>query len=314
MASTAKSTEPAGAVATCLGRWLGPVDPVVAALSGGMDSVVLLHLLRRQLPPGRLAAIHVNHGLSAHAPQWERFCRQLCRDWEVPLTVRRVRVDRQSGAGLEASARNARYEAFAKLPRAWICLAHHQDDQAETLVFNLLRGTGLAGAAAMAERRDRFLRPLLSLPRQRLLAYAQAHDLEWVEDESNEDIRFQRNFLRREILPRLAGRFSQGSPNLAAAAARFGEARDLLNQLAVIDAGASPLTFPFPVTRFRTLPEARARNLLRALLAAAGAGIPSEDRLVEAVRQFQSAAADRHPAIGFGGRVLRRRKGMLVLD
>src|SRR5687767_8526157 len=144
---------------------------LAVGLSGGIDSVVLLHLLRHL--PG-IRAVHVHHGLSPNADRWAAFCTRLCRRWGVPLTVRRVKVQR-SGKGLEAAARAARYEAFAAIDAEAVVLAHNLDDQAETVLLNLLRGAGVRGASGMRAqskfRGKKLLRPLLQVPRAAIAAY-----------------------------------------------------------------------------------------------------------------------------------------------
>jgi len=192
-------------------------------------------------------------------------------------------------------------------------LAHHRDDQAETLLFNLLRGTGVAGAAAMRERSGRLLRPFLSVGRDDIMRYAAEHRLDWVEDESNADTRHARNFLRHRILAPLSQRFPAAAKNLAGAAARFAEAQDLLDDLARADLG-SVTDFPLPVATLQALDEPRARNVLRYLLARRGVPIPGEARLREALRQMLSAAADRHPALQLGRHRLTRRRGLLYIE
>jgi tRNA(Ile)-lysidine synthase len=190
-----------------------------------------------------------------------------------------------------------RHKALAEHPADWILLAHHADDQAETVLHNLLRGAGVRGAAAMPESRGRVVRPLLGLARAALLAYAQSHRLAWIEDESNVDRRYTRSFLRHEILPRIASRFPAAGEQLAAAAGRFGEADRLLQDLAALDLHEIPAEFPLPLNLFRELSAARARNLLRAMLTWHQAQPPDERRLNEFVRQIQVAGNDRHPRL-----------------
>ncbi|MFL6565210.1 MAG: tRNA lysidine(34) synthetase TilS, partial [Burkholderiales bacterium] len=155
---------------------------IALALSGGLDSVVLLHLLKHH--PG-ISAVHVHHGLSPNADAWATFCRRLCKQWGIPLKISKVKV-RRSGKGLEAAAREARYAAFARLKVDVIALAHHLDDQAETVLMNLLRGAGLRGAGGMrplARFEGKLLaRPLLEIPRKDLESYARLHRLQWIED------------------------------------------------------------------------------------------------------------------------------------
>ena len=202
-----------------------------------------------------------------------------------------------TGKGIEAAARGVRHKALADHPADWILLAHHADDQAETVLHNLLRGTGVRGAAAMPESRGRVLRPLLGLSRDVLLGYAQSNRLVWIEDESNSDRRYTRNFLRHQILPLIAARFPRAGEQLAAAASRFSEVDSLLEDLASLDLQDNSPEFPLPLRLFRELPDARARNLLRAMLAWHMVQPPDERRLNEFVRQLQTAGNDRHPRI-----------------
>lgn len=303
-------------VAACLARHVRPGQKLVVGLSGGLDSVTLLHMLG---PAGvaagtELAALHVHHGLSANADAWQSFCERLCDRWNIPLTVERVSVDLASGEGIEAAARRARHAAYDRMPADWVVLAHHRGDQAETQLFNLLRGSGVAGAAAMASRQRRLLRPLLDVGRADILAYAKAHDFEWIEDESNQDVRFSRNFLRHEVMRRIAERFPAAEANLSAAARRFAEAVSLLDQLAEADLAGGDRHFPVAVALLDKLSEPRARNVLRYLLDRQGIQIPGEQRLVEACRQIMTAGPDRHPRVAFGDWHLVRRRGQVDIE
>jgi len=238
---------------------------ILVGLSGGVDSVVLLHGLSRALPGVRAA--HINHRLSPNAERWARFCRRLCRRLGVPLTVRRVRVAKR-GQGLEAAARVARYEALAKLPFDVLALAHQLDDQAETVLMNLLRGAGPRGASGMRARtafRGRTLmRPLLDVPRESIVAYARAHELAWIEDESNLSDAYARNFIRLHVAPLLTARYPRWREALARAAGHFARS------------------------------DADARVLLREFLAAKGLRAPSEAKLVEMLKQLTSAGRATH--------------------
>ena len=302
------------AVEGCLQRHVGAQQRIVVGLSGGVDSVVLLHALREAAAARgiALAALHVHHGLSPNADAWEAYCRDLCDQWAVPLHVARVDVERGTRDGLEASARRARHNVFCRFAADWIALAHHRDDQAETLLFNLLRGTGLRGAAAMRATAGRLLRPLLDIGRASVIAYARAHELTWIEDESNADTKYSRNYLRHEVLAGLERRFPGSAGNLAGATHRFAEAQGLLDDLARLDLGSHFPDFPLDIVALVDLEEPRARNLLRYLLHRRHIGIPSEQRLREALRQLLEAAPDRHPAVAFGSHKLVRR-GRLVI-
>lgn len=300
------------AVAGCLSRHVSPGQRLLLGLSGGVDSVVLLHaLLATGYTP---AALHVHHGLNTAADNWANFCESLCGDWNVPLAVTRVTVDRNSPEGLEGAARAARHYAFSQVDADWLCLGHHQGDRAETVMLNLLRGSGVRGAGAMREKSGRLLRPLLAVNRAQVLDYAHAHMLKWVEDDSNRNVRHSRNYLRHRILPELVRRFPAAEARISAAASHFAEATDLLDDLALMDIGSRTATFPIDVALLNSLSSARARNVLRFLLVGAGVGIPSDDRLGEALRQFLTALPDRHPRISFGGATLVRRSGAIFLE
>lgn len=212
-----------------------PDARICVGLSGGLDSTVLLHALARhpRMRRGALRALHVHHGLHAAADGWAEHCRQLCGQLGVPLAVAYVHVEPQ-GEGPEAAARRARHAAFASQvqPDEVLALAHHQDDQAETFLLHALRGSGVEGLAAMRE--DRTLgghpvwRPLLRVPRARLLAYATHHGLTWVQDPSNDDDTLDRNFLRCHVLPLLRQRWPHASAALGRAADLCAQASHLL--------------------------------------------------------------------------------------
>ncbi|WP_085715687.1 tRNA lysidine(34) synthetase TilS [Pseudomonas sp. B28(2017)] len=212
------------------------------AFSGGLDSTVLLHLLAylektESLPA--LSAIHVHHGLQAAADAWPEHCRSVCAALDVPLQVIRVQV--QPGASLERAARDARYHAFSQVirPGEVLLTAQHRDDQAETLLFRLLRGAGVRGLSGMPLQRPlgkgHLLRPLLDATRAELETYAAEHQLRWIEDPSNQDRQFSRNFLRHQVFPVLTSRWPQAMATMARSAAHLSEAQGLLDELAQID-------------------------------------------------------------------------------
>ncbi len=213
------------------------------ALSGGLDSCVLLALAARACGrrSRRLRAIHVHHGLQAAADDFEHHCRRLCAHLDVTLEVVRARVDRSSGKGLEAAARQARYDAFVECLDAGdvLWLAQHRDDQAETLLLAALRRAGVAGLAAMPARREErglsIERPLLEVRRSDLEVEARRHGLDWVEDPSNASREFDRNYLRHEVVPALARRWPDATEALAMSARHAGEAAALLDEYALED-------------------------------------------------------------------------------
>ncbi|MBS1139552.1 MAG: PP-loop [Proteobacteria bacterium] len=302
-------------VGSFLAARLAPDERLAVGLSGGCDSVVLLHLLTRLGFAGRLEAIHVHHGLSPNADAWGQFCADYCARLDVPLVIRHVCVDTASGQGLEAAARKARYEVFAEMSADCLLLGHHRGDQAETVLFNLLRGSGVTGAAGMpAERqfgRLHLLRPLLDSSRPEIEAYATSAGLAWIDDESNADISLTRNFLRHKAMTSLTMRFPSAEASLAQAAANFGEAAGLLDELAELDwqrireGGAARMS----ETRMLSLP--RLKNLLRYRLRILGWQVPVATRLDEFARQLRSAAPDRHPELLLPGGKMWVGRGLL---
>lgn len=260
-----------------LSPWRGAAGWRIA-FSGGLDSTVLLHLLaelsrHHRLPP--LAAIHVHHGLQAIAASWPGHCRQMCQILDVPLQVIDVQV--QPGASLEQAARNARYAAFndALQPDEVLLTAQHRDDQAETLLFRLLRGAGVRGLAAMPAQRvlgkGQLFRPFLEEPRALLEGYAHEQGLSWIEDPSNRDSHFSRNYLRHQVLPMLTARWPQATASIARSAAHLAQAQGLLDELALQDLAQADTRCPWPwldvpslaLAPLEALSAARQRNALR---------------------------------------------------
>lgn len=303
MAASRNRTSPdlQARVATFVGTRLTATETVCVGFSGGCDSLVLLHLLSRLMLNGRLSAVHVHHGLSPHAGAWACFCEEQCALLGVPLRVRRVSVPADAGEGVEAAARRARYAVFAEVDADCLMLAHHAGDQAETLLFNLLRGCGVTGAAAMpVERRHgerRVLRPLLDESRADIESWARQQGLRWIEDESNADWHHTRNYLRHAVMPLLTERFPAAGSALVRAAANFAEAGELLDDLAAVDWAAVGDGETARLALLRALSPARLKNLLRYRLRMLGWQVPVADRLEEFVRQVRLAAPDRHPEL-----------------
>jgi len=247
------------------------------AFSGGLDSTVLLHLLAKlakteSLPP--FCAIHVHHGLQVVADAWPDHCRSVCDALQVPLQVSRVQV--QPGDSLERAARDARYGAFLEVTGAneVLLTGQHRDDQAETLLFRLLRGAGVRGLSGMPRQRrlgqGYLVRPLLDATRADLEAYAAEHQLSWIEDPSNQDRHFSRNYLRHQVLPLLTARWPQAIASMARSAAHMSEAQGLLVELAQIDLSQASTPGDFDwlglpsleLAALEKLSEARQRNAL----------------------------------------------------
>lgn len=310
-----RSADLGGQVGGFLAARLAPDERLVLGLSGGCDSIVLLHLLLGLGLGPRLQVLHVHHGLSPKASEWAAFCADLCARLGLLCTVHQVDVDRQSPLGLEAAAREARYRVFAGVSGDVLLLAQHRDDQAETVLLNLLRGGGVGGAAGMPEERTcggmRLLRPLLGIGRSDIEAYALAQGLSWVEDESNADLRFARNYLRHRVMPLLSERFPGGGANLAQAAGHFAEADSLLADLAELDWVAVADGDAARLVDLKKLSSARLKNLLRFRLRRLGWRTPATQRLEEFVRQLQSAGPDRHPALDLPDGSMRAARGRL---
>ena len=281
----AASRKPQNASAAVLAQLRLRGKRVAAGLSGGIDSVVLLHVLRELAPRFgyRLSAVHVNHGLSPNADDWQSFCSAFCLERGIPFKAVQVKVKRK-GQGLEAAAREARRAAFLRLDVHAIAVGHHLDDQAETVLHNLLRGAGLAGASGMPAvgrlGRKLLLRPLLEVPRSAIRAYAAERRLGWIEDESNAEEGLTRNFIRRRVGPLLEAKFPRWRESLARAARHFAAA------------------------------ELDARALLRAFLRRKGLRAPSEAKLVEMLKQLGAKRAE----VAHDGVVLRSFRDRIFLD
>jgi len=263
-----------------------------------------------------ISAIHIHHGLSPNADRWARFCAEQCAARAVPLTVHALHLERKPGRSLEALARAGRYERFGSCPADVIALAHHADDQAETVLLQLLRGSGPRGLSAMpAFRRGTpaLLRPLLALTREALVAYAKHRGLEWVDDESNADTRHRRNFLRHEIAPRLAAGFDGYPATLVRAASHQAEASELLDELAALDAEGAIDDVGLDRGQLASLSNARAANLLRWFLRRESLRPPTEARLADMLRQLRSASADARTRVAHDGAEIGCYRGRVVV-
>lgn len=291
---------------------------LVLGYSGGLDSTVLLAAAVRAGLASRLLAVHVHHGLSPAADQWQQHCADTCAALGVDFVVERITLEVRDN--LEARARAARREALLRHvgenDQLW--LAHHQDDQAETLLLRLMRGTGTRGLAGMARAQrwqGRWLvRPLLDLSRAQLAQLAGAWQLHWVEDESNAHTGFDRNFLRHDILPALAARWPAAVSRLAAASDRLADDAALLDSLAAEDlvtcVGDSSRLALEP---FQRLGAARQRNLLRYWVAQAGRLPPSAVVLQRVLDEVLTAGHDRQPQVVWADGVVARFREHLYL-
>jgi len=280
---------------------------LLLALSGGLDSIVLLHLLAevRASLPFELHAMHVHHGLSANADAWAEFCSAQCQQLGVPLQIVHVNVAqnpdyKNSEQGIEAEARRLRYNALftsaveEKAP-GFVVTAHHQDDQAETLLLQLFRGAGVKGLSSMAavDTTRRLLRPLLNVSRQALHEYALQHAIQWCDDESNDNTQYDRNFVRHELMPLLESRFTNVKPVLARTASHMAEASELLAALAAQDAeNMLSSDNSLCLQALSELSVARAKNVLRWWFAQNGLAMPAAEHLNEIVEQLFNSRKD----------------------
>lgn len=273
---------------------------LLIAYSGGLDSTVLLHALRHLQSeiPFHLSAMHIHHGLSGYADDWANFCSETALQLNVPIQIVQVTVDQQSGKGIEAAARHARYQALNTVEADFIFLGHHQDDQAETFLLQLARGAGVKGLAGMAkvDIERRLIRPLLDFKREQLVAYAKTHHLEWIEDESNVDERFDRNFMRHTLIPTFNEKYTEITKTLARSAQHMSDASALLDDLAILDAedvvDVEKKHSALRLTALHALSVARQRNLIRWWLAENQIAMPSSALLEQLVEQLKSTRTD----------------------
>lgn len=305
--------------------------------SGGLDSTVLLHHAAQAQWP-HLQALHVHHGLQPAADGWARQCRQQCKTLGVPFKLLKVKVDASAGEGMEAAARRARYDAIRKLLKAGdlVITAHHRDDQAETVLMRLLRGSGIAGVAAMQPLSPfppaQLWRPLLEIPRVQLRAYAEYHDLQWVEDPHNQNPRYARSYLRTQVMPALAKHWPQAQDSLTRFAQHAGDAQQLLNELAASDLqtlgwvsrqpsangglrpdGLTPPTVCVSIAAILKFSSARRSNALRYWIAQHGFEAPSADTLQRLEKEVLQARPDATPLLHVGAYDFRRYRDALYL-
>lgn len=276
------------------------IKSMTVALSGGVDSVVLLHLLHQlqKTQNFTLKASHVHHGLSKNADKWVKFCQKLCTKLSVPLDVHCIKLPQKKSLGIEGEARQLRYEKLLQSQTDLVVLAHHEDDQAETFLLQLIRGAGVKGLSSMAHFDDsrRLWRPLLNTSRIDIENYAKKHKLKWIEDDSNQNIDFDRNFIRSNVLPILKNRFSHIIKVISRSSSHLAEAQHLLDGLAQIDLKNSLKSDNYKhklnVKTLDKLSNARAKNALRFWLEMNDQLMPSRDLLDELLRQVLTAKKD----------------------
>jgi tRNA(Ile)-lysidine synthase len=299
------------------------LDRFVVAYSGGADSHALLHALVSLDLPQDILALHINHGLSPNADQWQTHCESVARTLGVAFYAERASVKR-NGSGLENAARQARYDIFARHVSYGdvLLMAHHADDQIETFFLRLLRGAGVRGLGGMPEWRaiggGCLYRPWLACSRSELRAYAEENSLVWVEDESNADLQFDRNYLREQVLPVLQARWPQAKNSIARSMAWCGEADAVNDELAEIDYFAcyphsERLGFSLAYAYLRGLSRARRRNVLRLWLTRCGVPVPGH-RILDVIQaQTMDSRVDSSPQIAWEGWQCRRYQGRLYV-
>jgi tRNA(Ile)-lysidine synthase len=294
------------------------------AYSGGLDSTVLLQLcieLKQQQRAPEFAAVHVHHGLQPAAEAWAEHSRNICQVHGVPFRLLRVDARPQPGQSREEAARAARYQALRSIlaDGETLLTAQHKDDQAETLLLQLLRGAGLAGLAAMPERTafgpGFLLRPLLAFTRRQLREYAEAHRLEWMEDPSNRDVSYDRNFIRHRIMPLLAERWPAAGETLSRAARHCAEAQETLAALArdLCRTATNPEHGTLRVDRLLGFSESDRRLVLREWLRGRGLRSPSARVLDRILHEGLGAGPDRNPVIRWKEGEIRRYRNELYL-
>jgi tRNA(Ile)-lysidine synthase len=299
-----------------------PPAPLAVAFSGGLDSTVLLHATIKAHGKKNVHAFHVHHGIQQEADQWQAHCKALAKKFGCHFDTRNVKLNKPSN--IESQARNLRYEALTEMCQAHkiqdLLLAHHLDDQAETVLIQLMRGAGLPGLSAMPQVKSKELihlwRPFLNMRRKDLEIYAKEHQLTWIEDPSNQDESYRRNAIRKSILPTLE-KFQEGAiENLSRSAKHLGEAQELLNQLADIDLGLieakEGLSKTNLIRLFKTS-QARATNALRRWLSKNGLAYPSEERLTAWWSELQQTRPDSQLQWDHDQQVIRLWRGHLTI-
>ena len=307
-------------------------SPLCVAFSGGLDSTVLLHALVQQVVDRPLRALHINHQLQGSADDWQAHCRQFCQDHAVTFQSIRVVTEAFQGLGLEGAARAARYQAFSEnLGQGESLLtAHHADDQVETMLLALMRGSGALGLAACAPQRPlgqgQLIRPLLDISRQQLQQYAEQHHLSWIDDPSNQSLAFDRNYLRHEVIPRLAMRWPQLNTTVSRSITWQSEQSQLLSDLAASDLTQLELDVAptydglgSPVStvdckQLLALSPARQRNVLRHWMSSKGFVLPSAAVLEQIRTAALTSGSETSPRVQWGEAEIRRYRQQLYLQ
>lgn len=297
--------------------------PIIVAYSGGVDSQVLLAALstlkQQKKLPNAITVCHVNHGLSTNADDWQQFAEQQCQQFSLPLVVHKLSLEKQPQQSLEAIARDARYQHLVATSTepALIVTGHHLNDQAETFLLALKRGSGLKGLSAMASHSQlshhTLVRPLLDISRDDILAYAKQKNLSWIEDESNKDQAFDRNFIRHSIVPELVQRWPNFNKTLSRSASHCQDAQLLLEELAQQDLAQCLISNSvLNIEQLQTLSQLRFNNTVRYFLAQQNCLMPTTSQLSQLYDQL-AAEQGKTPEVKVGEHWLRRYQGALYL-
>ncbi|MDG1250290.1 MAG: tRNA lysidine(34) synthetase TilS [Gammaproteobacteria bacterium] len=307
-------------------------SPLCVAFSGGLDSTVLLHALVQQVTDRPLRALHINHQLQDGADDWQAHCRRFCQDHAVSFQAIRVATEAFQDLGIEGAARAARYQAFSEnLGRnEWLLTAHHADDQVETMLLALMRGSGASGLAACAPQRPlgqgQLIRPLLDISRQQLQQYAEQHQLSWIDDPSNQSLVFDRNYLRHQVVPQLAVRWPQLNTTISRSIAWQSEQSQLLADLAASDLMQLDLdvvstygSLGSPVStldcnQLLALSPVRQRNVLRYWISSKGFVLPSAAVLEQIRTAVLSSGSETSPRVQWGEAEIRCYRQQLYLQ
>lgn len=275
-------------------------------LSGGIDSVVLLHLFAqiRLVKPIQLSAIHVNHNISSNAKYWAEFCSKLCQDLNIKFKLSEVSVTKIGGEGLENSARKLRYQEYKKTNADVIVLAHHQDDQIETMLSQIMRGSDLHNCAGMKHTSQKsslnFWRPLLDMPKKHLLQYSISNNIQHIDDESNKDNKFLRNFIRNKIMPELNNFDNNINKKLIQSLENIQYHVDLTDEIAESDCNNCCNNETLDKIKFTLLSQNRQLNLLAYFIKLHNLPLPSNNRLIEFCRQVNTAKPNKLPNLILG--------------
>ena len=288
---------------------------IVIALSGGIDSVVLLHFLNKHYP-GNVRAVHINHNLSKYSDEWCAFCERICNSTKIEFKY--ISINIQNSSNIEENARKKRYLSLKSELRVGeiLCTAHHQEDQAETFLLQLFRGSGVAGLASMPKIKSigdsELYRPFLSISKQKIVDYASKNHLKWIEDDSNLDTNFKRNLLRIEFLPKLSSAFNGLIKNVSRSASHQAEALRLMQDLAELDIKNFELLVnnKIQVSSLIQLPKRRIVNVLRYYIANLGFLLPSNKVLNELISSL-SAKTDANVILRWHHYEVRRYNGEL---